>query len=60
MADGFIHTVHKDGQWVNEIEGGAEFGGYALDEATGGCCRSGPGDAEQDRACDSRRGRHDR
>jgi uncharacterized protein DUF2188 len=27
MADGFIHTVLKDGHWVNEIEGGAEFGG---------------------------------
>jgi hypothetical protein len=21
MADGFVHTVHKDGNWVNEIEG---------------------------------------
>jgi hypothetical protein len=27
MADGFVHTVYKDGQWANEIEGGAEFGG---------------------------------
>jgi hypothetical protein len=27
MADGFIHTVYKDGQWVNEVEGGAELGG---------------------------------
>jgi Uncharacterized protein conserved in bacteria (DUF2188) len=27
MADGFVHTVHKGGQWVNEIESGAEFGG---------------------------------
>jgi hypothetical protein len=26
MADGFVHTVHKGGNWVNEIEGGAEFG----------------------------------
>ena len=26
MADGFVHTVDKKGQWVNEIEG-AEFGG---------------------------------
>ena len=26
MADGFVHTVHKDGQWVNRLEGGAEFG----------------------------------
>ena len=22
MADGFIHTVWKDGEWQNEIEGG--------------------------------------
>jgi Uncharacterized protein conserved in bacteria (DUF2188) len=22
MADGFVHTVHRDGTWVNEIEGG--------------------------------------
>jgi hypothetical protein len=21
MADGFVHTVHRDGNWVNEIEG---------------------------------------
>ena len=21
MADGFVHTVYKDEQWVNEIEG---------------------------------------
>ena len=27
MADGFVHTVFKGGQWLNEIEGGAEFGG---------------------------------
>ena len=27
MADGFVHTVYKNEQWVNEIEGGAEFGG---------------------------------
>ena len=27
MAEGFVRTVHKGGQWVNEIEGGAEFGG---------------------------------
>ena len=27
MAEGFVHTVHKGGQWVNELEGGAEFGG---------------------------------
>ena len=27
MADGFVHTVYKNGRWVNEIEGGSEFGG---------------------------------
>jgi Uncharacterized protein conserved in bacteria (DUF2188) len=27
MADGFIHTVYKNEQWVNEIEDGSEFGG---------------------------------
>jgi hypothetical protein len=27
MADGFVHTVYKNGQGVNESEGGEEFGG---------------------------------
>jgi len=27
MADGFVHIVHEGGDWVNENEGGAEFGG---------------------------------
>ena len=27
MAEGFIHTVYKDGQWVNEVEGGSAFSG---------------------------------
>jgi uncharacterized protein DUF2188 len=27
MADGTVHTVHKNDQWVNEIEGGSAFGG---------------------------------
>jgi Uncharacterized protein conserved in bacteria (DUF2188) len=27
MADGFVHTVYKDGQWVNEIEGSGAVGG---------------------------------
>ena len=27
MADGFVHTVYKNDQWVNEIEGGSDFGG---------------------------------
>lgn len=26
MADGFVHTVYKNEQWVNEIEGGSKFG----------------------------------
>jgi hypothetical protein len=26
MADGFVHTVFKGQQWVNEIEGGDVFG----------------------------------
>jgi hypothetical protein len=30
MADGFVHTVYKNGQWANEIEGGAVFGGPHL------------------------------
>ena len=31
MADGFVHTFHKDGTWINEIEGGEEAlpGSYA-------------------------------
>lgn len=27
MAEGFIHTVHKDGKWINEVEEGSAFGG---------------------------------
>jgi Uncharacterized protein conserved in bacteria (DUF2188) len=27
VTKGFIHTVHKDGQWINEVEGGSTFGG---------------------------------
>jgi Uncharacterized protein conserved in bacteria (DUF2188) len=27
MADGFVHTVHKGDQWINEIEGGKQVGG---------------------------------
>ena len=26
MADGFIHTVWKDGEWQNEVEGGEGVG----------------------------------
>ena len=25
MADGFVHTVHKHGRWVNTIEGGDDL-----------------------------------
>jgi hypothetical protein len=27
MADGFVHTVYRDGHWVNEIEGDGTVGG---------------------------------
>jgi hypothetical protein len=27
LAEGFVLTVYKNGQWVNEIESGSEFGG---------------------------------
>jgi hypothetical protein len=27
MAKGFIHTVHRDGAWINEVEGGSELRG---------------------------------
>ena len=27
MAKGFIHTVYKNKQWINELEEGNEFGG---------------------------------
>jgi Uncharacterized protein conserved in bacteria (DUF2188) len=34
MADGFVRTVYKNDQWVNEIEGGSSFGGtHAKEEA---------------------------
>ena len=32
MADGFVHTVYKNDQWVNEIEGGGDFGTYSTKE----------------------------
>ncbi len=32
MAKGFIHTVYKDGQWVNEVEDGDTFGAHATKE----------------------------
>jgi hypothetical protein len=27
MADGFIHTTYKDGEWINKIEGGEQVSG---------------------------------
>jgi hypothetical protein len=27
LAKGFIHTVHRDGVWLNEVEGGAAIRG---------------------------------
>jgi len=34
MAKGFVHTVYKNDQWLNELEEGAEFGGtHATKEA---------------------------
>jgi hypothetical protein len=27
MANGFVHTLYKDNEWINEIEGAAQFGG---------------------------------
>jgi hypothetical protein len=27
MADGFVHTVYKAGNWVNETEGGSDLAG---------------------------------
>jgi Uncharacterized protein conserved in bacteria (DUF2188) len=35
MAKGFVHTVHRDGRWVNEIEGdeGSAFDSHETKEA---------------------------
>jgi len=27
MADGYVHTVYKNGSWINEIEGGSAVPG---------------------------------
>ena len=32
MAEGFVHTVYKNGQWVNEIEGNGSIGSHATKE----------------------------
>jgi hypothetical protein len=46
MAEGFVHTVWKDSQWVNEVEGGAEFGGPYADKE--GATAAGRARARQD------------
>ena len=47
MAKGFIHTVHKRGQWINGVEEGDEIGGEHArkDEVV----RTGRARAQQDR-----------
>lgn len=32
MADGFVHTVYKNDQWVVEIEGNGDVGSHATKE----------------------------
>lgn len=32
MADGFVHTVYKNDQWVNEIEGNGAVGSHSTKE----------------------------
>lgn len=32
MARGWVHTVHKDGTWINEIEGEGEFSQHRTKE----------------------------
>jgi hypothetical protein len=32
MAAGFVHTVYKNDQWVNEIEGNGSVGSYSMKE----------------------------
>jgi hypothetical protein len=32
MANGFVHTVYKNDQWINEIEGNGSVGSYATKE----------------------------
>ena len=46
MAKGFIHTVYKGGQWINEVEDGSEIGGvHATKEEA---VRAGRARAQQD------------
>jgi len=47
MAKGFIHTVYKGGQWINEVEEGEQIGGvHATKEEA---VRAGRARAQQDR-----------
>jgi len=32
MASGAVHTVHKNGEWVNEVEGGGTLSTHATKE----------------------------
>jgi Uncharacterized protein conserved in bacteria (DUF2188) len=33
LANGVIHTVHRNGEWINEVDNGLRFGsGYATKE----------------------------
>lgn len=32
MADGFVHTVYKNDEWVVEIEGNGEVGSHSTKE----------------------------
>jgi Uncharacterized protein conserved in bacteria (DUF2188) len=47
MAKGFIHTVYKNDQWINEVEEGEAFGGVhaTKDEAV----QAGRARARQDK-----------
>jgi hypothetical protein len=47
VAKGFIHTVYKNDQWINEVEDGETIGGAhaTKDEAV----RAGRSRAEQDK-----------
>jgi Uncharacterized protein conserved in bacteria (DUF2188) len=42
MAKGFIHTVYKNGKWINQVEEGNELGGAhaATKEVAGAAGRS--------------------
>lgn len=33
MARGWVHTVHRDGLWVNEIEGEGQISSHATKDA---------------------------